>query len=161
MKKNGLILVLILVVAFIWYKAFVKLWSNVSVESTTQTDLGFQNDIDLSKIKRDSFELNIQYQDPFELVGELNSGKVQEEININPKPKSKQTISDKYWPNIIYKGLILKSASNNPLILLKIDGQNVILRLKEKTFDGILAVYADKERVDLIYQNQKKKYWRD
>lgn len=162
MKKNILTIILIISVAFIWYKAFSRIWGNIAGDDVSLSNETNEYQIPISKIKRDSFNLELNYNDPFSYDNIEKKNQVYFET---PSMKSDITSYNNpvtiNWPQIKYKGMVVRRDSKNPLILLLVDNQDVLIRIKEKTYEGIELTYADKESVELKFKNQKKIFWRD
>ena len=159
MKNNKVQILLIIVVAFIWYKAFGRIWGNLNTDNAL-VDLE-SDEVAFVDVKRDSFSLSLNYDDPF-VVNAYDS-----KVSMPTDPEFKAPsipIANKHsveWPIIEYRGLVLKQGSNSPLVILKVDQQDVIMRLGEKTFGGVHLIHANREFIELKFQDSKRKFWRD
>lgn len=155
MKNKTLTYILLIVVAFIWYKVFFRVKNNLAGNNLeiVQPITSARN---YSHVQRDTFDLKTNYRDPFS------------EVKIQPKPKDeivkkgdlneqrkieKQPVD---WPIIVYYGLVKKTSSNNPLAIISVDGYKHTLRRNEVLYDGLKLVDIERDQVSFIYKKEKK-----
>ncbi|MCF8414633.1 MAG: hypothetical protein K9G40_00210 [Crocinitomicaceae bacterium] len=160
MKNKGLIYVLLIVVAVIWYNVFYRVVSNLNENETTLLESNAIKPT-VKTIDRDTFKINANYRDPFGGTSVvLNNDLYNEsipEIRLSV-PKQKQRIQ---WPIVEYKGLVRKTDSPNPLAIIYIDGIQLHMRKGESVFDGILLKNIGRDSVVITYKKEKRVFWRD
>lgn len=161
MKNKGLTYALLIVVAFVWYKVFVRVASNFTGEDTALVQPNDRKTA-FRSIERDTFSLNASYRDPF--TG--SSGSLQPVTDQVPpttsKPEAKvvkKTTVD--WPTIRYKGLIRKTNSSNPLAIIYIDGNQLYMRKGESIYDGIVLKTIHRDSVIISYKKGKRTFYRE
>lgn len=141
MKNKKLTYILLVVVAFIWYKAFVRISDNFgSEEFVSQTESFNIDNIVLSK--KDSFTLNIDYKNPFRNQlkrGGAEDSERNERSSSEPIRKAvSQPIKVQYrWPNFVYQGLVKNKNNKQALAIVKDGGMVYNLREGEEIYNGI------------------------
>lgn len=161
MKNKGLTYALLIVVGIIWYKVFFRVLSNIQDDEEFVVQPNQSNGTLLS-IHRDTFTLNASYRDPF--GGSLKQHESTAIVNAPPVINTQKIKAQKVkeqWPSIKYKGLLRKTSSNNPLAIIYIDGIQLQMRKGEEVFDGILIKSIHRDSVVIVYQKEKKVFWRD
>lgn len=162
MKNKSLTYVLLFVVAFIWYKVFVRVAGNFEDEAIEINTLSNTNTAQLS-VHRDTFELNASYADPFR-VGRPVSKVVVNPINEVKPPKQEKPKPVKpqlSWPSIKYKGLVKRTSSNDPLALVIIDGNPLHMRRGESMYDGIILKSIFRDSIHIVYKKEKRTFGRE
>ncbi len=158
MKNKGLTYVLLVVVAFVWYKVFVRVASNFGNEDFVENSRNKAPGIHV--LSRDTFQLLANYRDPFgaskrEIAQITPQESPSPPINyIKPKPVD-------YWPKIQYKGLIKRTDSSNPLALVYIDGNALQMRKGEVIFDGIQIRGVYRDSLVVHYKKSNRTFYRD
>ena len=158
MKNKGLTYVLLVVVAFVWYKVFVRVASNFGNEDFVENSRNKAPSIHVQL--RDTFQLLANYRDPFGSSKQEHLQVTQSEIQAPPVNFVKQKPVDN-WPKIQYKGLVRRTDSNNPLALVYIDGNALQMRKGEIIFDGIQIKGVYRDSIVILYQKKKRVFWRE
>ena len=164
-KKNINIALIVLV---------LSLWGTVAYKSLYQylfsnnDDLGVNlntSQVNFTTISKDTFDLQKVTHDPF-LNKQLE--KVEVLSTIIPvskpiavkKPKVEKKIEAIQWPQIFYYGYIKSKDKTEELILIKVDNQLYKLR-KNATVNGLLINKLYKDSIEVKYNNQSKKIYKD
>lgn len=157
MKNKRFTYILLAAVAFIYFKLFVRISSNISGESNLP--VAQVNEMQIENIRsKKSFNLKANYPDPFL----KNSGMVQKTaatIDPNapppiPKPKKEKPVV--YWPSIKYYGIVQKSSSKKPRALISVDGTMYKIYPNEEIFDGLMVKSIKRENIMVYYQKENK-----
>lgn len=162
MKNKALTGILILVVGFIWYKAFFRVKDSFFGEEVGATNLRSSDQaVIFASLSRDTFAINLDYRDPF---GETErSYDAAPPISIQPpnnQPVAARVKPSVNWPAIVYYGQVKRSSSKDPLGILSIDGYKHTMRQGEKIYDGITLKSIGRDSMVIIYQKEKRVYWR-
>lgn len=162
MKNKGLTYALLIVVGIIWYNVFFRVVSNFNSDESAIVEPN-QIKNSLFSVHRDTFTLQANYRDPFggSLKQSFTSAPENVPQNPDPAPKPKIQKIKEVWPSIRYKGLIRKTTSNNPLAIIYIDGIQLQMRKGEKVFDGILLKTVHRDSIVVVYQKEKRVFWRE
>jgi hypothetical protein len=156
MKNKSLTYVLLVVVAVVWYKVFVRVASNFGSEEFVENSRNKAPSIHVHS--RDTFQLLANYRDPFGASKREMAQVAPQELPPPTYIKPKQV---DYWPKIQYKGLIRKSDSTNPLALVYIDGNALQMRKGEIVFDGIKIMGVFRDSLIVQYKKSKRTFYRD
>lgn len=160
MKNKGLIYVLLIGVAAIWYNVFFRVVSNFTTEESAIVAPNKSNSV-YKSIDRDTFALLANYRDPF---GGSTIAVNQMLTDPQPTAPTKAIVKTKVkesWPTIEYKGLVRRSNSTNPLAIIYIDGIQLHMRKGETVFDGIALKIVHRDSVLILYKKEKRVFWRD
>jgi hypothetical protein len=161
MKNKALTGILIIVVGFIWYKAFFRVKDGFfSGETEVAIPLRSQP-LSFASLSRDTFAINLDYRDPF---GETKKSYSAEPPQIDPR-QIKRSISRPVkqginWPTIVYFGQVRRTTSKDPLAILSIDGYKHTMRKGERLYDGILVKSIGRDSLVIFYQRERKVFWR-
>lgn len=160
MKNKSLIYILIPLVAFVWYKVFMRIKSNLEPEPVLVSNSA--NTLEKLYLKRDTFELKADYRDPFTDKTPIPSGGFQMPAQTSgsnpapkrePKPKVDRSIA---WYPIKYYGLVKKAGSKDALAVLNVDREQFFLRKGQEVFDGYKLEQITKDSVLIRYRGEKK-----
>ena len=162
MKNKTLTGILIVVVGFIWYKAFFRVKDGFFGDETKIVAPIMSRPISFANLSRDTFSINLNYRDPFGETQKLYSPPPSETVTklvnrTTPRPV-KQAVN---WPDIVYFGLVRRTYSKDPLAIIGIDGYKHTLRRGEKLYDGILLKAIGRDSMVVIYQKEKRVFWRN
>jgi len=153
MKSKKFTYVLLIIVAIIWYKVFFKVKSSffsVQVE-VVQPNVSSQS---FSPIIRDTFKLEISYNDPFipytSLSHQLNTDEKENEAHIQ------RNVSVFVWPSIKYYGMMKKESSKKSLAILSVDDFKLMARKGEELFNGFYVRKIYKDSILIGYKNKRK-----
>ena len=154
MKNKTLTYILLIIVAFIWYKVFFRVKNNLAGNNIeiVQPITSARN---YSHVQRDTFDLNTDYRDPFSQKRSLNSSN-----SMNNETNNELTQSFVEWPTILYFGLIKKVDSKNPLAIISIDGYKHSIRENEVLYDGLKVISIERDQVILKYKTERKTFLR-
>lgn len=141
MKNKRLTYILLVVVAFIWYKAFIRISGNIGADELVKQTESFNVD-NIVLSKKDTFILNIDYKNPFRNKlkatnfenSDLNEPSRGEPIR---RVVSQPVITKYRWPNFIYQGLVKNKSNRQALAIVKEDGMVYNLREGEEIYNGI------------------------
>tara|TARA_B110000971_G_scaffold67143_1_gene68846 strand:+ start:641 stop:1120 length:480 start_codon:yes stop_codon:yes gene_type:complete len=155
MKKENSKIVFFLgpIVLFIWglicYRLFFKNTEH-TLKKPTQS-LHFDQ---IEILKRDSFELFLDYKDPFGLHGiQLQQSIPKVEKDVSRKLNTKNVRIK--WPKIKFLGLVKNANSTKGIAILNIDGSDFFfkksqeredIRLINSTPDSVIVSYKDIEK---------------
>lgn len=157
MKNKRFTYVLLVVVAFIYFKLFVRISSNISEESNLP--VAQIDEMQLENIRsKKNFHLKANYPDPF-LKGAgipQKSNAVPSNENIAPPPPSKKEKPVVYWPSIKYYGIVQKSSSKKPRALISVDGIMYKIYPNEEIFDGLMVKSIKRESILVYFQKENK-----
>ena len=110
------------------------------------------------QLSADSFELNLNYKDPFLKGVKYKSESMKNndsQVSNTNEPKSNKVIQQTTWPKLIYKGTIKNKASNKLIAILEINGNEALLKEGEKYLEvDLMKILQDS--VYLAYQNERK-----
>lgn len=160
MKNKALTGILIVVVGFIWYKAFFRVKDNFFGENTEVAPPVRNQPISFASLSRDTFSINLDYRDPF---GETKKSYAPvppqnaTPVRTAPRPVRRGV----QWPAIVYYGQVRRTTSKDPLAILSIDGYKHTMRRGEKLYDGILLKAIGRDSMVIVYQKEKRVFWRD
>ena len=152
----------------------LSLWGTVAYKSLYQylfsndDNLGVNlntSQVNFTTISKDTFDLQKVTHDPF-LNKQLE--KVEVLSTIIPvskpiavkKPKVEKKIEAIQWPQIFYYGYIKSKDKTEELILIKVDNQLYKLR-KNALVNGLLINKLYKDSIEVKYNNQSKKIYKD
>ena len=102
----------------------------------------------------DTFSLVENYADPFlkKLVVEKNADAPHKKIVIKKQEQPKGEVK---WPMIIYEGEIKNQKSSKQLVMVKISGQDNLMKAGDAAEEvSLLSVYKDS--IHVSYKNEKK-----
>lgn len=162
MKSKALTGILIVVVGFIWYKAFFRVKDSFFGNETEITAPQRNQSISFTALSRDTFAINLEYRDPFgetkrtysAAAPQINAGSTN---RIPATPRVQKTTP---WPDIVYYGQVRRTTSKDPLAIISIDGYKHTLRKGERLYDGILLKAIGRDSMVLIYKKEKRVFWR-
>lgn len=159
MKNKALTYVLLVVVAIIWYRVFMRVKSNIMTDDENPT-LAIQQQVGFQLMKKDTFLLDANYRDPF--IGKKNKAEtgnmlLQPEPIPVPKPAKPQFV----WPQINYYGWVKKTDSKNPLCIINIDGMLLYLRKGDEVFDDISVQQVDRDFIRLKKGKNQQNFFRE
>lgn len=157
MKNKRFTYVLLAVVAFIYFKLFVRISSNISDDAAPPAARIDEMQIKDIRTKKD-FHLKANYPDPF-LKGGGISPKATAALspdNMPPVPPPKKEKPIVYWPVIKYYGIVQKSSSKKPRALLSIDGVMYKIYPNDELFDGLTIKSIKRESIVIYYQKETK-----
>lgn len=162
MKNKALTGILIVVVGFIWYKAFFRVKDGLFGEGTEIVTPSRNQQISFASLSRDTFSINLDYRDPFGETKKSYSA-APPQIDARPINRSvsrpvKQSVN---WPAIVYFGQVRRTTSKDPLAILSIDGYKHTMRNGEKLYDGILVKAIGRDSMVIVYQKEKRIFWRN
>ena len=162
MKNKALTGILIVVVGFIWYKAFFRVKDGFFGEET-EIVTPMQNQMQsFTSLSRDTFSINLDYRDPF--------GETKKTYSTEPPQRNSQGASRPIarparqgisWPDIVYFGQVRRTTSKDPLAILSIDGYKHTMRKGEKLYDGIQLNAIGRDSMVIIYQKEQRIFWRN
>ena len=152
--KNKIIYILLSAVIIIWSAIFYRIFF-----SLTRTDR-ISNIIEsssiekkINKIPSDTFTLFINYRDPFlekaviaDVSEKKNSRKLSKELKIHPAI---------VWPSVNYSGMIKNKKSNQQLVLIKINGQDNLMRLGDIAA-GLKLINIYKDSLEVSFEKEKR-----
>jgi len=161
MKNKALTGILIVVVAFIWYKAFFRVKDGFFGEETEIVPPTRNKPISFASLSRDTFSIQLDYRDPFgETKKSYNASAPQEAQQPANLPVSRPIKRGVSWPDIKYYGQVRKTTSKNPLAILSIDGYQHTLRKGEALYDGIVVKSIGRDSLVVVYQKETRVFWR-
>lgn len=158
MKNKAFTYLLIVVVAVIWYRVFLRIKSNVTAHDEGNPALSQQN-LKFVLTQKDTFLLDASYRDPFigKAKPEADAIAVQEIIPPSSAPAKPQFT----WPTINYYGWVRKTDSKNPLCIVNIDGMLLYLRKGEEIFDGIRVLAVERDFIQLKKGKNQHYFYRE
>lgn len=153
MKSKKLTYVLLIVVAFVWYKVFFRVKDNLfgvnnQIESSSQPA-----PLNLLISKKDTVVLKLDYRDPFLLHSALKLKEQGIQLKVN-KPKYD-------WPIIHYVGRIQKTNSSHPLAIIQIDGIQLFVRNNDEIFGDFRIKKIGRDSVVIKHKQEFKTFWRN
>jgi len=151
MKNKKSIYILLPLVLLVWGAVLFQVFSfTKSDEIIPITNSEFT--IKPLKInQRQSFDININYRDPF--LGKAYVAQNTAVVKVN-HTKSAKVVKPKetlVWPTILYKGMISDTKAKNTIFMLIIDNKNYYMKIGE-TENEILLKSGDKESVYVKYK---------
>lgn len=162
MKNRALTVVLVLVVGFIWYKAFFRVKDSFFGEDEAATNLR-PNDqpVIFASLSRDTFAINLDYRDPFGETKRSYDAAPPTTIQVpNKQPAAVRVKRGVDWPAIVYYGQVKRTTSKDPLAILSIDGYQHTMRQGEKIYDGITVKAIGRDSMVITYQKERRVFWR-
>jgi len=151
MKNKKNIYILLPLVLFVWGAVLYQVFSfTKSDEIVTSINQEF-NVKPLKISQRESFEINVNYRDPFlgKMYAAQTVSKVKTGISkIKKESKPKETL---VWPTILYKGMVSDSKEKNKIFMLIIDNKNYYMKIGD-TENEIFLKSGDKESVYVKYK---------
>ncbi len=161
MKNKALTGILIVVVAFIWYKAFFRVKDGFFGEETEIAPPTRNKPISFASLSRDTFSIQLNYRDPFgETKKSYNASAPQTVDPAVNRPVARPVKRGVDWPDIKYYGQVRRTTSKNPLAILSVDGYKHTLRKGETLYDGILVKTIGRDSMVVIYQKETRVFWR-
>jgi len=162
MKNKALTGILLVVVGFIWYKAFFRVKDGFFGEETEIVSPERNQPISFTSLSRDTFSINLDYRDPFGETKKSYSAEPPQTNNRNTNltPVRRPTPQVTPWPEIIYYGQVRKTTSKNPLAIISIDGYKHSIRKGEQLYDGIKVTAIGRDSMVVAYRKEKRVYWR-
>ncbi|MDX2362472.1 MAG: hypothetical protein QNK23_16815 [Crocinitomicaceae bacterium] len=160
MKSKALTYGLLIVVALIWYQVFFRVKDGLlgDPQIGENDQLSGPQFSDFS-ITRDTFDLKVDYRDPFgetEVKSQptLQNPNVQApEVRRPPKPQF-------VWPPITYLGRVRKTGSRNPLAIVNIDGIQLMVRRGDELYNDIIVKAIGRDSLVVVFKKNKKVLWR-
>ena len=161
MKNKALTGILIVVVGFIWYKAFFRVKDGFFGEETEVVAPTRHQPISFASLSRDTFSINLDYRDPF--------GETKKSYSPSPPQNTTRPVSRTAprpvkqatpWPDIVYYGQVRRTTSKDPLAILSIDGYKHTMRKGEKLYDGITLKAIGRDSMVIVYKREKRTFWR-
>lgn len=150
MKNKKNIYILLPLVLFVWGAVLYQVFSftkSDEIASIANPELTIKP---LKLNERKSFDININYRDPFlgkmYIVETVPKSKIYHSKTSETKPKEPLV-----WPVIQYKGMISDSKEKNKLFMLVIDGKNHYMKIGD-TENEIFLKSGDKESVYIKYK---------
>lgn len=151
MKNKKNIYILLPLVLFVWGAVLYQVFSFTKSDEVTSVDNPEFNIKPLKINQRQSFDININYRDPF--LGKMYAENTAPKAKGNPS-KIKKEVKPKetlVWPTILYKGMISDSKEKTKIFMLLIDNKNYYMKIGE-TENEILLKSGDKESVYVKYK---------
>jgi len=150
LKNKKFIYILIPLVADIWgiigYRIFKAIDGNsTTIPVTSPVPVFTENKDDTG-----SYELKLNYSDPFLRHVQSSRENGQQEKEEKKKPLIKKTVTKipLNWPQVIYKGTLKKTGSQKELCILEIDREAFFLVQNQQEKDiKLLKVYPDSVKV--------------
>lgn len=151
MKNKKNIYILLPLVLFVWGAVLYQVFSfTKSDEIVTSINPEF-NVKPLKISQRESFDINVNYRDPFlgKMYAAQTVSKVKTGISKTKKEsKPKETL---VWPTILYKGMVSDSKEKNKIFMLIIDNKNYYMKIGD-TENEIFLKSGDKESIYVKYK---------
>ncbi len=142
-----------MIVAFIWYKAFFKVKSSFFSEQVEVVQ-PIVSANSFSPIIRDTFLLDITYQDPF--IPFVSLSDLSNIDEIKDAAYIQRSIPVFMWPSVKYYGMMKKEKSKKPLAILSVDGFKLMARKDEELFNGFYVKKIYKDSILIGYKNKRK-----
>jgi hypothetical protein len=162
MKNKALTGILIVVVGFIWYKAFFRVKDGLFGEETEVVVPTRNQPISFASLSRDTFSINLDYRDPFgETKKSYSPAPPQDARGSVNRAASRPIKQGVNWPEIVYYGQVRRTTSKDPLAIIGIDGYKHTLRRGEKLYDGILLKAIGRDSMVIVYQKEKRIFFRE
>lgn len=151
MKNKKNIYILLPLVLLVWGAVLFQLFSFTNPDEVSAPDNPEFTFKPMKVNKRESFNINVNYRDPF--LGKMYANET------NAKPKKTHSVSPKtfkqpealVWPKITYKGSIADSKGKNTIYMLIIDGKNYYMKIGD-TENDVFLKSGDKESVYVKYK---------
>lgn len=150
MKNKTLTYALLIVVGVIWYNVFFRVKDNIFGENAVSEESSQPINRNIPLISKDTFELKVNYSDPFGAAN-ANWSKLKP-VNIEGGTPKNRVVREKpkmTWPKIKYFGLVKKTSSSSPLGILNIDGYQFTLRSGDSPYDGITVKRIWRDSVEM------------
>lgn len=161
MKNKALTGILLVVVAFIWYKAFFRVKDGFFGEETEVAPPVRNQPISFASLSRDTFSIQLDYRDPFgETKKTYDASAPQTTSPVPSQPIVRPVKKGIDWPEIVYFGQVRRTTSKNPLAIISIDGYKHTLRKGEILYDGIQINSIGRDSLVVTYQKEKRIFWR-
>jgi hypothetical protein len=159
LKNKKIILPLLVIVGFVWYKIFDRIKTNLTNDPIVQTVNQATQRTNTIKAKV-SFKLLANYRDPF--LGKQFTDSSKSSKNSIPKtslstPKYKEPIN---WPKIKYFGIVRKLKSKNPTALITVDDSFFHLKKGEIIYDGISVKGVTMDSLIIVYKKEKRVFYK-
>lgn len=151
MKNKKNIYILLPLVLFVWGAVLYQVFSFTKSDEVTSTDNTEFNIKPLKISQRKSFDINVNYRDPF--LGKMYAENTDSKAKGN-SPKAAKVSKPKevlVWPTILYKGMISDSKEKNKIFMLVIDNKNYYMKIGD-TENEILLKSGDKESIYVKYK---------
>lgn len=151
MKNKKNIYILLPLVLFVWGAVLYQVFSFTKSDEVTSIDNPEFNIKPLKISQRKSFDININYRDPF--LGKMYAAQTASKTKANPS-RTKKEVKPKetlVWPTILYKGLISDTKEKSKIFMLVIDNKNYYMKIGD-TENEILLKSGDKESVYVKYK---------
>jgi hypothetical protein len=157
-KEQQKIIVLVPLVLLIWGYAIYALMGVSGGDKVSNNEIfAIEMPDDLS-LSADSFELNLNYKDPFLKGIKYTPSKIPQVPVAQQKniaKASKNTVPKKPWPRLIYKGTIKNKTTSTLIAILEINKVEALLKEGEEyqqiqvldiTSDSIYTAFGDEKK---------------
>lgn len=161
MKNKALTGILLVVVGFIWYKAFFRVKDGFFGDATEIVAPIQNQTISFANLSRDTFAINLDYRDPFgETKKSYSAEPPQTDLQQAQRSVSRPAVPRVNWPEIVYFGQVRRTTSKDPLAIISIDGYQHTIRKGESLYDGILVKAIGRDSLVVTYAKEKRIFWR-
>ena len=162
MKNKALTGILIVVVGFIWYKAFFRVKDSFFGEETQDIVEQQNQPISFARLSRDTFSIHLDYRDPFGDTKKSYAGAPPQANSGRQKRVNQRTVRPPVvWPEIVYFGQVRRTGSEDPLAIIGIDGYKHTVRKGERLYDGIKVNIIGRDSLVIMYNKEKRIFWRN
>jgi hypothetical protein len=151
MKNKKNIYILLPLVLFVWGAVLYQVFSFTKSDEIVNSINPEFNVKPLKISQRESFDINVNYRDPFlgKMYAAQTVAKVKTGISkIKKESKPKEIL---VWPTILYKGMVSDSKEKNKIFMLIIDNKNYYMKIGD-TENEIFLKSGDKESVYVKYK---------
>lgn len=151
MKNKKNIYILFPLVLFVWGAVLYQVFSFTKSDEIV-TSINPEFNVKPLKInQRESFDINVNYRDPF--LGKMYAAQTVSTIKtgISKTKKESKPKEILVWPIILYKGMVSDSKEKNKIFMLIIDNKNYYMKIGD-TENEIFLKSGDKESVYVKYK---------
>ena len=163
-KKAKNIIALVLFVA-VWGIIISRLWENSQIEEALEETQSNYSNLSYSPLmfNKDTFELVLPDVDPFlkKSTSKFSSSNYMPstttsspKVTKKEEPKVQKNVP---WPSINYLGFVNNRSENNPLCLIKINGQ-VCRMSKGDNQNDVSLVKVFRDSVYIVYKGEERTF---
>lgn len=134
----------------IWGIIIYQVVDAFSPKETNMASIPAIKQMNLQVSEREKFTISMGTRDPF--LGTLNIPKPAKKKIPKPVKKRQETLS---WPSIHYEGMVTGQGKSPAIYILNIDGNSVLLKIKQKAGE-ILLWKGNAKKVILKFKGATK-----
>ncbi len=159
MKKRSFIIVLLVIVAAIWYNVFLRVKSTFTENSENYT-IESNKEIKYHYFKPNPFSLTTNFRDPF--LSNVSSITVSEtkDISTNKTIDLAPKKNEVYWSDIKYFGFVRNVTANKPTAIISVDDYIFKIKVGESILDNIKLLAANQDEIKMSYKGKIKFFYK-